>query len=112
MKFRLLALTLGLSAGLTAFESLGYIVNRTSTGAECKWPGQNVTVSYRINSIGGPSGTASAIVSAMNAWNTAGAAFQFSYGGSTTLSGDARDGLNVCSFSFEGIDGTVAVNHF
>ncbi|MEI8205713.1 MAG: InlB B-repeat-containing protein [Kiritimatiellales bacterium] len=87
-------------------------VTKTSTGAEIKWTVRSVSI--RINSIGAPVGTGTAIQSAMNTWSTvAGSDFDFVYAGTTTLSGAVYDDRkNVCSFGDLGTGGTIAQNTF
>lgn len=88
-----------------------FLVTTNATGTEIKWTVRSV--SYRINSTSAPSGTVAAIQSAMTTWSTvAGSDFDFSYAGSTPLSGAVRNYKNICSFGDLGAGVTIAQNSF
>ncbi len=72
---------------------------------QAKWT--TPLVSYYINSTGGLSGSETALQSAANAWNGAGANFSFNYAG-TTKSGWGQDGQNVLSFANLGSSSIIA----
>lgn len=81
-----------LACGAAAFE-----VTKTPHGQTIRW--ETPSAEYRINSSSAPSGASAAIQSAMAAWNAVPkSVFRFSYGGTTTLTGEALDYQNTCSF--------------
>lgn len=92
----------------------GFEVSKTSTGAEIKW--QNPTETIYVNPDGGPAGSLSAVIAAMQTWtDVATSSFVFNYGGATskTLSDyGSNDGANIIVFGPMGQNGTLAENTF
>jgi hypothetical protein len=84
----------------------------TSGGKEIKWNTSSVT--YYVNSSGGPSGSLSAIQAAMQTWtDVATSIFTFVYGGTTTSTAyGINDGFNIVVFGPMGTTGTLAENYF
>ena len=88
-----------------------YSTCQTSGGTDIKWNTSSVT--YYINTSGGPFGSASAIQEGMNTWTNSSANFTFSYGGSTTSSSHgSNDGINIVTFGALSSSSTLAVNNY
>jgi len=91
-------------------NSHAYKVSKTSGGKEIKWNTSSVT--YRINTSGGPSGSLSAIQASMQTWtDVSTSSFTFLYGGASTSSScGSNDGVNRTCFGSMGSTGTLAIN--
>ena len=88
-------------------DTQAYQVYTTSNGGVVKWDTTSET--YFINTSGGPSGTLSAIQSAMQTWTSvATSSFEFIYGGDASSSCGIRDGVNGVCFGSMGSTGTLA----
>ena len=111
MKKLLFCRLLALSAGaFLASRAEAYLVS-TDYGYELKWAVPNMALA--INPALAPAGATAAIQAAMNTWSTvSGSAFRFTYSGTATRSGEARDSQNVCSFVNQGATGMLAYNSY
>jgi len=83
----------------------------------CKYGDKNIkwnasSVTYYINTSGGPSDSLTAIQNGMNTWtNVSSADFTFVYGGTTTSTANgSNDGYNIVTFGGGLGSGTLAVN--
>ena len=108
MKTRLTSLVMVLAL-FSVPRANAFEVSMTSRGKELKWPVRDV--SYKVNSNSGPAGTDTALLAAMATWSeVSGADFQFHHAGSSTDTGVANDGENVCSFGSIDDEDTLAYN--
>jgi hypothetical protein len=91
-----------------------FVVNKSSSGAELKWYDTN-SVTYYINTSGGPYGSLSSTQEAMQTWtNVTTSCFNFVFGGTTTtMAFGINDGRNIITFGrLEDVEtGTVGLNH-
>ena len=78
-----------------------------------KWR-SSTTVSFRVNTSGGPSGSLDAIQDAMDTWSdVSSCCFEFNYSGATTSnSHGVNDGINIVTFGNMGDTSTVAQNNY
>lgn len=87
-----------------------YKVKKTKDGKTVRW--KTNTIIYYVNTSGGPSGSLTAIQSAMQTWtdvNTS--SLRFVYGGNTTSTAyNLADGMNIICFRSLGTETTTARN--
>jgi hypothetical protein len=92
----------------------GFEVSKTSTGADIKW--QNPSETIYVNPDGGPAGSLSAAIAAMQTWtDVVTSSFVFNYGGTTSKTVSdygSNDGTNIIVFGPMGQNGTLAENTF
>lgn len=93
-------------------DSSAFETCQTSEGLDIKWDTFNAI--YYVNTQGAPTGSLSAIQSAMQTWTDVDtAAFTFIYGGSTSSTAHGtNDGINIVTFGPMGKNGTLAENAF
>jgi hypothetical protein len=96
---------------LYSSAALAYKVNKTKRGKTIKW--NTHTVTYYVNTDGGPPGCLAAILAALEAWsNVASSSFRFVYGGpATSTSYNVTDGVNLICFTRMGNKAKVARNY-
>jgi hypothetical protein len=87
-------------------------VCKTDNNAEIKWDSDSVT--YYVNTSGGPSGALSAIQSAMETWtDVVTSDFTFVYGGTTSSTAHGQnDGTNIITSGPMGLNGVLAENYY
>jgi hypothetical protein len=95
-------------------RAYAFKVFTSSTGAEVKWITNEVT--YYINPSGGPTGSISAISTAMQTWTDV-ATSSFTFINNGTIGSTAHcdyppDGYNIVTFGPMGPNGTLAENYF
>ncbi|MFO0753453.1 MAG: matrixin family metalloprotease [Thermodesulfovibrionales bacterium] len=99
--------------GILSAGALAYEANKVDgTDIEIKWSTSSVT--YYLNTLGGPSGASDALRAALQTWtevNTS--SFTFVYGGTnTSASCGVRDGSNMICFGAVTTEGVLARNLF
>lgn len=91
-------------------NAIAFQVSKSSMGAELKWGSSSVT--YLINTSGGPTGSLSALLSAGQTWNDVPTSdFVFIYGGNTdSTAWGVNDGQNIIMFGPIEDEGVLARN--
>ena len=92
-------------------SAFAYRVKKTKDGKIIKW--NTNTVTYYVNTSGGPAGSLAAIQAAMQTWNNVPTSpFSFIYGGITTsTSYNTDDGVNIICFGKLGDKGSTGQNY-
>ena len=92
-------------------SAFAYKVKKTKNGKIIKW--NTNTVTYYVNTSGGPPGSIAAIQAAMQTWTDVSAStFRFVYGGPTTSAErNPKDGINIIYFRKMGNKARVARNY-
>lgn len=95
----------------SAGKSNGYNIDVNFSYGGVKWEGSFPKITYKINeNLSGVTGEGSSIQSAMNSWTSAGANFNFVYGGSSTATSSGYNEEN--SILFGSTSGSVATNSY
>ena len=92
-------------------SAFAYKVSKTKDGKIVKWNANSVT--YYVNTAGGPPGSLAAIQAAMQTWTDVPASsFRFVYGGPTTRKArNPKDGINIICFRKMSKKANVARNY-
>jgi len=111
----LIILLLTLIAVVLPGNVLAYKISKTGGGLEIKWATSSVT--YTVNTAGGPSGSLSAIQAALQTWNAVSESnFSFVYSGITSSTAyGVNDASNILLFGpldAPGYESTLGLNTF